>query len=505
MSQVQTNLIANFLGKLGAAFLNFVFIPKYVELLGMEAYGLVGFFSILVGVLSVLDLGFTTTLNRELAAHSSQPGRGQEMRELVSTLGLVYCLLALLIALGVSACAPLLAKYWVVAEGISLPMIHQAIALMGVTIAMQMLYGFCAGGLLGLQKHVLCNAMLVLVTLLRTGGAVLALVFLSKSITTFFAWQAGVSALSVILVGTLLWTSLPSHFARVKIRWSLVSHVSRFCVGLSASAVVGLLLAQADKLALSKMLPLEEFGYYMIAASFAAALNYLGTPVYSAYFPLFTQSVERRDNQGLAARYHIASQLMAILVLPAAAVIVIAGDAALGVWSFDAATVAKTHAPLRLLGFAAALNQLASIPYGMQLAHGWAGLGFITNLAALVLLFPLLMILVPLFGPIGAASISLTLNVGYVFVYVQVMHCFLLRGEQWRWYAADVLPILISSFSTVAILLAGIHAIAPQLPDIFKVGLMYAGALTAAILASSVGRARLVLVVQQRKWAWTSA
>ena len=43
------------------------FTPLYLKLLGVEAYGLIGFYSTLLAMLAFADMGFTATLTREIA------------------------------------------------------------------------------------------------------------------------------------------------------------------------------------------------------------------------------------------------------------------------------------------------------------------------------------------------------------------------------------------------------------------------------------------------------
>ncbi len=59
--------------------MSLAFVPVYIKLLGIEAYGLIGFFLTLVAILSLLDLGLGTTLNRRLAQLSIEKNTAQEM------------------------------------------------------------------------------------------------------------------------------------------------------------------------------------------------------------------------------------------------------------------------------------------------------------------------------------------------------------------------------------------------------------------------------------------
>lgn len=67
-----------------------IVIPLYIKFLGIEAWGLVGFFATLLVTFGLLDMGLSTTINREMARLSVLPGKEQEMRNLVRTLEVIY-------------------------------------------------------------------------------------------------------------------------------------------------------------------------------------------------------------------------------------------------------------------------------------------------------------------------------------------------------------------------------------------------------------------------------
>src|SRR5262245_30320951 len=112
MSVVRRNIVASFAGNAWQVFIALAFIPAYIRLIGIESYGLIGFFTLIQGLLSVLDMGLSATLTRELAKLSLLPGSGQEMRNLVRTLEVFYWCLAGLCGASVIFLAPLIANHW---------------------------------------------------------------------------------------------------------------------------------------------------------------------------------------------------------------------------------------------------------------------------------------------------------------------------------------------------------------------------------------------------------
>ena len=73
MTLTTKNIIANFAGSGWSALMGLIFLPFYIRLMGAESYGIVGIFVSLQAIFSILDLGLSQTLNREMARLSANP------------------------------------------------------------------------------------------------------------------------------------------------------------------------------------------------------------------------------------------------------------------------------------------------------------------------------------------------------------------------------------------------------------------------------------------------
>ena len=60
---------------------------------------------------------------------------------------------------------------------------------------------------------------------------------------------------------------------------------------MAIAASLQLLRVHFDKIILIKLLPLEAFGYYVLASTVASGLSFLETPIYTAVFPRLSQHV----------------------------------------------------------------------------------------------------------------------------------------------------------------------------------------------------------------------
>ena len=445
ISVVRKNVVANFMSNGWTALVAVLLIPLYIKFLGVEAWGVVGIYVSLQSVCTLLDVGLSASLNRELARLSLHKDKAQEMRNLVRTMELIYWSLAILAGATIFALAPVIARHWVRASQLSPAIIQSAIRLMGLTICLQWPFGLYAGGLSGLQRQVLLSGMSAGIAALRGLGAVLILWKISPTLHAFFWWQVGVSVLQTCLAGLFMWHNLPLTESASTFQSTLLRRTWRFTAGMSGFAIVSIIISQMDKVILSRMLSLEMFGYYVLAGAVATGIYLPVMPIFSALYPRFTQLVSLGDKEGLKELYHHGCQLMSVMILPISIVIVFFSKEILFIWTGNSTTVARTHLILSILVIGTALNGLIHLPHALQLAHGWTKLPFSLNLVLVIILVPGIILMTSMYGAVGAAFIWVIFNGALAIVGIQLMHRRLLRGEQWRWYFEDVgLPLAVS-------------------------------------------------------------
>ena len=455
MDRVRKNLVANFISSGWIPIIGTLSLPFYVRFMGLEAYALVSMFMILQSVVLPLDAGLSMTLGRELARLSVLPNSAQEMRNLLRTLESIFWVLAAFIGIVVAAAAPLLAHFWVNAEVLDPTTITQAFILMGVAVGLQFPFALYQGGLMGIQRQVSLATINVTMFTLRFGGAVIVLWLVSRTVQSFFIYQAIISLCHTAAVAIWLWRRLPKAGSKAVFRWQLLKSIRYFAAGVGGISVTSLILTQFDKLVVISMFPLETYAYYAIAATMAAGMYRLFAPVFVALQPRFTQLVSLDKKEELARLYHRACQLISVLVFPIAAVLTLFSREVLDIlepWMDEPQVAEKGWVIMAALVAANTLNGIAILPYAMQLAFGWTKLPLLWSASAVVILVPTTIALAAWFGPVGAAIALLVPMIGQLLVTIPIMHSRVLKNEMWRWYLADTgLPLL----AAVAVALLG--------------------------------------------------
>ena len=99
---LKRNLIANYIGQGWTALMGLAFVPLYIKYLGIESYGLIGIFAVLTAWLSLLDMGMTPTLSREMARFTAGSQSAQSIRDLLRSIEVITFSIAMVIAGGIA-------------------------------------------------------------------------------------------------------------------------------------------------------------------------------------------------------------------------------------------------------------------------------------------------------------------------------------------------------------------------------------------------------------------
>ena len=451
MARFRSSLVANVAGAGWTAVLQIICVPIFLKLMGAEGYGLIGFYVALQMSLQVLDLGISVTMNRELARYSAQSDSKANVRNCVRTLELLYWLIGLGIAACLLVAAPSVGTHWIKANSLQSADVTQLVRLMALTMVFQWPLSFYQNGLNGLHQQVHANFVRIVAAGLSYGGAVFVLVRVSSSVTAFFMWQLVASIIHIVLIASAFWNSMPRSTQRPRFDLSQTRGIWSFAGGMSAIAVLSTILTQMDKVVLSTVLSLEDFGYYILGGVIASSLQLFISPIFAAVFPRLSSMFAKNDVREIRDLYHLGTQLMAVLVLPMAVVLGMFAPQVINLWTGDSG-VANRVAPIAtLLVIGTAINGLMHLPYALQLSHGWTTLSLRFALVKVIIFLPLLCWAAARYGAVGGAATWAALNACYMLIGVPLTHRRLLRRDALRWIFRDVVFPLLGVLVVVAV------------------------------------------------------
>ena len=490
------NLVANYLGQGWVAIMSLAFIPIYIKYLGIESYGLIGLFALLQAWLSLLDMGMTPTLGREMARFTGGAHSAQSIRDLLRSIEVIAFGIAILIASAIALSTNRIVTSWLKVETLPVDVVTQAFMLIGLVTAIRFMESIYRSSIIGLQRHVLYNVVNSVMATVRGLGAIGVLVWISASIEAFFIWQGLVSIVTLIILMILTYTILPRAERAGQFSLGALRNIWKFAGGIVSITLLALLLMQVDKILLSKLLSLKEYGYYTLVAIVAGGLYAIITPITQSFYPRLCELHARNDQVGLINTYHKGAQLISVFAGSVAIVIIVFGETFLRLWTQDPELAQRTKTLLSLLMLGNLLNGLMWIPYQTQLAHGWTELGIRINIIAIAIIIPAILWVTPRFGAEGAAWVWVSLNAGYVLIGVHFMYQRILVTEKWRWYIKDALIPLLTGLAVASVLSLLWSAQKNTLNDIVLLTLAASSTFVVMLYSTSTTRQLLKQIVK---------
>lgn len=441
------NVVANYAGKLWGITSIYVFVPVYVQLLGMDAYGLIAFNGIVLAILFIADAGLSAAFAREAA----RIGPGQGLLNLLKSVELILFSILLAVGLLFILASPLIASAWLnVPATVSAEHVVQCVWLMGISFIPQIAMSLYFGGLMGLQRQVSANLLWTAFSMVRSGLVILPIYFF-PDIRIFFAWQAISSVLMLMIMRHALKRHLskslaatPNHRIRGEFSWPALRSIQGYAAGMLGMSIISALNMQMDKLIVSKMLPLSDFAEYSLASTLAQIPYILTLPIAAALLPRLTNMLSQPELRGELTRlYRDGSYYIACVGAVTGIGLVLFAPEVFALWMPKAPINEETISAARLLAIGGLLLTLQMAPFQLSLANGHQATNLGLGIFILTVAPPLQIFLTSMFGMQGAATPWLLLNlVAFVYLGVRLNLRFPLVSLR-LWFLSDAfIPIL---------------------------------------------------------------
>ncbi len=448
--RLRTRFIANLVGVGWTAVLQLAFVPIYVGALGVEAYGLVGLYLALISIAQLVELGLGPTINREMA-RAAVVGNLTRQRNALRTLEVLYGLVAIALGLSLYLSAAIIADRWINPAVLSRATVQQAIQLMALLLMFQWPQALYQSALIGLQRQVAANVLKVGFATASATGGTLVLYTISPTITAFLVWQAALAGIQLICTAIVAWRSLLARPEIPVFDRAWLREISGFVLGMSGITAAGVVLTQLDKVVLSHVLALRDFGIYTLAGVLGIGVGVIANAIFLVTYPKYTELVARGDTAGLLDLYRLAAQACAALGMATAAVVAGFSYEILLLWTRNE-EVARAAAPITsLLAIGTAMNGTWKHAYSLQLAYGWTTLALRLSWLMVIFAVPLLVVAATEFGGVGAAAVWLCLNATLMIIGIYLTHRSLLTTARSVWLGDLARPMVAATAAVLCV------------------------------------------------------
>jgi O-antigen/teichoic acid export membrane protein len=447
---VKRNFLTGLASSVWAAVAGIIAMPFYLKYLGADAFGMIGIHLTLQGLFMLLDMGFAPAVSREVA-RSLATGALEHGRAVLHSVSLIFNLLGAFAAFALVLASPGIAETWITSKSLGATEIQNSLAMSAIALGVRWPGSIYAGALNGAQRIDVVSVITIASNTLATIGAILILVWIRPTLSTFFIWQILVGAAHSLAMRSAAWRIIGRR-TKSGYDWRPALSVWRFTLGVAGVAATGAVMMNLDRVVLSSTTDLENVGYYTIALAFAGLLYRITVPAFNVLYTKLSGLFEHGDDRAIREYYKNFSSIILAIVFPAGIFLCLAAKPILEIWFSDKTIVNLAWQPTVILCLATMLHCAMYFPFALQLATGNTRLPFYINLGLIAILIPLFYSLSLDYGIVGAACAWFVTHAAYLVAGTYLTGRYILSGEGMTWVwkapiqsAAVALPVLIAA------------------------------------------------------------
>ncbi len=421
---LKKNIFANYVSQIYVTLISIALVPLYVQYMGAEAYGLVGFFAMLQAWFSLLDMGLTPTMARETARFKGGASDALGLRRLTRALEGIFFFVALLGGALLFLATDWIANQWLSINQLPKSEVINSLELISAIVALRWMSGLYRGVISGAERQVWLSGFNSIVATLRFVLVLPVMMFISAKPTVFFSFQLAAAVFEFSVLMLMAYRQLPTKPACqiVKWEWTPLKPVLKFSLTIAFTSSVWILVTQTDKLILSGILSLSEYGYFTLAVLAASGVMVINGPISSAITPYLARLHASSAIKEMSEVYLRTTRIVATFGIAVTLSMVFGSEQLIYAWSGNIDISNHSAKILTLYAAGNGFMILASFPYYLQYAHGNLRLHFIGNLIFASGLLPIIIFSAKHFGGIGAGYCWLTINALYFFFWVPIVH-----------------------------------------------------------------------------------
>ena len=419
--------------------------------LGPEHYGLYALIFGLLSYSSILDMGLSFSVVKQVSERDATRDR-VAIEELLGTAATVYAVIASVLMLVLVAGRDWLARSLLNVPEPLVPSAAVSLTILACTIPVTTLITLFNATLRGLLRFEYVTAFSVATTATFSIGAAV-LVRRGAGLVAIFTLYLVLTTVSALAHWIVVRRAVPGLQLRFRLQRSHLRRLFGFGRFMLINQLSMLALLHLDKLLIARLLSVAMIGYYTVPFYLSQRLNTLGAAVATVAFPFSSARLARGETEEFRRDYFQAARMLGWLTMVPALTAIIFADQILQYWMNE--TFALYGAwPLRLLALGMWVVSVASLDAVSIEGSGRPGVTStfmaamgITNIVG-ILTFG------SMFGLVGIAGSVMFAHVALASLDVWFCQRYVLKLPLSRWGRAVALPTLLTVAVTAPLLIA---------------------------------------------------
>ena len=393
-----------------------------------------------------LDLGLSQSIGREVAIHKSNLNSSYIKTLIVNSLYLFFIIGLILSAAGYLN-SKFIVDYWLNIDKFIEINALISIEVFFATFFFKWMSGTPRAILYGKGDFLALGLIVIFANTIRYFGLFFIFNVSGYNIVYYFYLQLFSAILEMFFLFKFsIFSKYGVNINIEKINLKIFNKIYPIAKNIGISTLIWTILTQLDKLILSSVLNLSDYGIFSIAVLGSTAISYILTPIISLVLPRFTElyskygSVERINlyTDFTKCIVFISSLLSFFVIFNARNIIFL--------WTGDMKLADEAYLILIIYTIGYLFQSISGVSYFIQYASGNMNYHVRGSLYTVIIYLPLVYILSIKYGALGAGISWILINLIYLLIWVPYINSKIIPGNNINFFKNDIIRISLNIF-----------------------------------------------------------
>lgn len=296
-----------------------------------------------------------------------------------------------------------------------------------------------------MEDQIWLNAYNIVIISLKFIGALVLIATISNDIVGFFIYQLAIGCVELILLMRRFYSrvSKPENARYFFFDWYAVKSITPFAFGVAYTSGIWTLITQTDKLLLSSILTLENYGYFTLVTLAANGVLLSTSPISQSLKPRLTYLFAKGEKENLILLYRNTMQASVAISVSLGILLVMYSEELLFAWTGNKTLAHWGAEPLIWFALGNSILSLSSYTYYLQAASGNLSLHVKFSTILGFVQAPIIYMAANHWGATGA-GVAWCFIIGVSFIFwTPIIHGFLFPGLEIPVFSKDIIPVVI--------------------------------------------------------------
>lgn len=450
---MKSNLLSNYAAQIYLIGVNYITLPYLFESVGANTYGLIGLFATMQAWFSVFDLGMLPALSRESNKYHAGAITALEFRQIFRVLLGVFFVIGMIGSGLLLLNADTIALKWIKNSELSNSDLIEIIRIISICVGLRWFGGIYKSLFLGAEKLLYLNLYLIVIATLRFIGVFSAMNFWGYDAKIYFQYQlivALIELFSIMILSNLVLPKIKNNYQKIGWKIGKVIPVLSFALTIAFTSAVWIIVTQLDKLILSGILDIKEYGYLTIAIMLSNSINMLAGPLSTIIMSRLSALCAKNKDAEFIYFYRKSTKWMVLIAGTMGILLSFYPESWIKAWMGNAELSSQAIVAISLYSIGNAIISIGAFPYYMQYAKGNLKYHVGGNIVFAVLIVPTMIFASLRYGIVGAGMVWVLFNLLSLLFWQNYIHEKFISGFHWDWIFNDILKVLAPGLITAA-------------------------------------------------------